>query len=100
MAIDKKINPINPPIEELPRIDQYAGGTVDIDVNTGQQSPVQMLQDGGAIFGQPTMPEGPMHDDNLADFIDETELEKISSDLMFINIPIKKRLRPKKNGTE
>ena len=82
MAIDKKINPIKPPVEELPRIDQYAGGTVEVDVETGQQSPVEMLQDGGAIFGQPTMPQGPMHDDNLAEFIDETELEKISSDLM------------------
>jgi hypothetical protein len=41
-----------------------------------------MLQDGGALFGQPQMTRGPGFDDNLADFIDETELEKISSDLM------------------
>jgi hypothetical protein len=82
MAIDKRINPINPPVEELPRVDQYAGGTVEVDVNTGQQSDVQMLQDGGALFGQPQMTGGPGFDDNLADFIDETELEKISSDLM------------------
>ena len=79
MAIDKRINP---PVEELPRVDQYAGGTVEVDVNTGQQSDVQMLQDGGALFGQPQMTGGPGFDDNLADFIDETELEKISSDLM------------------
>ena len=82
MAIDKRINPINPPVEELPRVDEYAGGTVEVDVNTGQQSDVQMLQDGGALFGQPQMTGGPGFDDNLADFIDETELEKISSDLM------------------
>ena len=79
MAIDKKINP---PIEELPRIDQYAGGTVDVDVNTGEAAGVRMLQDGGAMLGEQMMPSQPDHDSNLADFVDETELEKISSDLL------------------
>ena len=79
MAIDKKINP---PIEELPRIDQYAGGTVDVDVDNGQPQGVTMLQDGGAVFGEQMMQSAPEHDSNLAEFIEETELEKISSDLL------------------
>jgi len=79
MAIDKKINP---PIEELPRIDQYAGGTVDVDVQNGQPKGVTMLQDGGAMLGESMMQSAPEHDSNLADFVDETELEKISSDLL------------------
>ena len=79
MAIDKKINP---PVEELPRIDQYAGGTVDVDVDNGQPQGVTMLQDGGAVFGESMMQSAPEHDSNLAEFIDETELEKISSDLL------------------
>jgi len=79
MAIDKKIKP---PVEELPRIDQYAGGTVDVDVDNGQPQGVTMLQDGGAMFGESMMQSAPEHDSNLAEFIDETELEKISSDLL------------------
>jgi hypothetical protein len=79
MAIDKKINP---PIEELPRIDQYAGGTVDVDVQSGQPQGITMLQDGGAMLGESMMQSAPEHDSNLADFVDETELEKISSDLL------------------
>ena len=79
MAIDKKINP---PIEELPRIDQYAGGTVDVDVQSGQPQGITMLQDGGAMLGDSMMQSAPEHDSNLADFVDETELEKISSDLL------------------
>jgi len=79
MAIDKKINP---PIEELPRIDQYAGGTVDVDIQNGQPKGITMLQDGGAMLGDSMMESAPEHDSNLADFVDETELEKISSDLL------------------
>jgi hypothetical protein len=79
MAIDKKINP---PIEELPRIDQYAGGTVDVDVQNAQPQGLRMLQDGGAMLGESMMQSAPEHDSNLADFVDETELEKISSDLL------------------
>jgi hypothetical protein len=78
MAIDKKIQPTENDIV----IDQYASSPIDINIEGQPQDNVEMLQDGSAIIGPQTLNMQATFDSNLAEFVDEDELEKMSSDLI------------------
>ena len=79
MAIDNKIQPTESDIV----VDEYASGPVSINIE-GQptQNNIEMLQDGSAIVGPQTLNMQATFDANLAEFVDEDELEKLSSDLI------------------
>jgi hypothetical protein len=78
MAIDKKIQPTENDIV----IDQYASSPIEINIEGQPQNNIEMLQDGGAIIGPQTLNMQATFDSNLAEFVDEDELEKMSSDLI------------------
>ena len=78
MAIDKKIQPTENDIV----IDQYASSPIEINIEGQPQDNIEMLQDGGAIIGPQTLNMQATFDSNLAEFVDEDELEKMSSDLI------------------
>ena len=78
MAIDKKIQPTENDIV----IDQYASSPIDISVEGQPQDNIEMLQDGSAIVGPQTLNMQATFDSNLSEFVDEDDLEKMSSDLI------------------
>ena len=78
MAIDKKIQPTENDIV----IDQYASSPIDISVQEQPQDNIEMLQDGSAIVGPQTLNMQATFDSNLSEFVDEDDLEKMSSDLI------------------
>ena len=78
MAIDKKIQPTESEIV----VDQYASSPIEINIAEESNNNVEMLQDGGAIIGPQTLNMQAGFDSNLAEFVDEDELNNISSDLI------------------
>ena len=78
MAIDKKIQPTESEIV----VDQYASSPIEINIAEEPNNNVEMLQDGGAIIGPQTLNMQAGFDSNLAEFVDEDELNNISSDLI------------------
>ena len=78
MAIDKKIQPTENDIV----IDQYASSPIDISVEGQPQDNIEMLQDGSAIVGPQTLNMQATFDSNLSEFVEEDDLEKMSSDLI------------------
>jgi hypothetical protein len=56
-------------------------GPVDIDI-TESVSDVQMMEDGSAIIGEQPQDQGIQFGSNLAEFIDENDMHKISTELI------------------
>ena len=73
MAVDKKLDPVSSPMETA---------EVVIDSGPEQQTDVIMTDDGGAILNAPQQPPSMDFYSNLAEFISEDELKRISNKLL------------------
>ena len=82
MAVDKRLNPNTEPqtVNDALMIPAKTGETVELEPGTDNPM-VEITEDGGAIVGEQERIIEDSHDANLAELIDETELNNIASEL-------------------
>ena len=82
MAVDKRLNPNTEPqtVNDALMIPAKTGETVELEPGTDNPM-VEITEDGGAIVGEQERIIEDTHDANLAELIDETELNNIASEL-------------------
>ena len=82
MAVDKRLNPNTEPqtVNDALMIPAKTGETVELEPGTDNPM-VEITEDGGAIVGEQDRIIEDTHDANLAELIDETELNNIASEL-------------------
>ena len=82
MAVDKRLNPNTEPqtVNDALMIPAKTGETVELEPGTDNPM-VEITDDGGAIVGEQDRIIEDTHDANLAELIDETELNNIASEL-------------------
>ena len=83
MAVDKRLNPNDEPqtVNDALMIPAKTGETVQLEPGTDDPL-VEITEDGGAIVGEQERIIEDTHDANLAEFIDDEDLQNLSSDLM------------------
>ena len=82
MAVDKRLNPNTEPqtVNDALMIPAKTGETVELEPGTDNPM-VEITEDVGAIVGEQERIIEDTHDANLAELIDETELNNIASEL-------------------
>jgi hypothetical protein len=82
MVVEKPANYDEPQtVNDELMIPPLVGETVELEPGTDQAIDIEMTEDGGAIVNPDIIPPETGFDGNLAEFIDENDLQNISSEL-------------------